>query len=653
MFQFTLIKNQIRRYIPVGAVNLFLFFLHGMYPLIRLISNGFVTDSEFTDGLVQNLLVNGQSLFSLRLIFLQALATAMCVFSYKFRKKETGFMHALPISRGTLYTGSLASAVILLYLPLLANSAAMAALLCAVGKAACLKYVGFDLLLTGCCVMIALAVAVLCCHISSSLVAVPFLFVILNSLAYSIEKADRYLLITFLYGVDLENALPYYTDIYGITSSSMYPGIYFAQSETSRIAPWKMLWLSPLQKFSDGNVLYRNLYAWQAGSGQYKDLYLQKPSVLTIDWKVYGLYFAAGLLLLAAVYLLYRKYRAERTGRILLFAPVRWLLSACLAFLLSVSVIKGVLFLYPGVSLQRLLFMCLLTLCISAVAFLLLTLLFSGKRRLLRKAGKPFAVYAVVVIAFLCLLEADPLGVEAKVPAADQIEGIYAGDEVSHDRQLIEKQRRLHQAIAEAVETLEPLDQDSYVGISYLLDLVKNQKVTPEDITSYMDIKLTYVLKNGKKLYRSYRLPEIALDGTLKSLYDDLTCDPEYLICQTLGEDFDASQVRKCSLYSEETGGNYFGEEAQELVKLLLQDVRENDAWKEAQSGKQEASDVLCLSAYISTKEKEYDLSGFSKSKPPKLMLEKLRSLDYDVDTLLQEFPYSVDTDPDIIDDSL
>ena len=101
------------------------------------------------------------------IFFIIACVTGMCVFSYKFRKKDSNVIHALPIGKNGLYFTGILSGFTMMFAPALLNAALMTALLLVYKIPHVVKYAGMYFLIVAAVSLISLSIASLCCHLKS------------------------------------------------------------------------------------------------------------------------------------------------------------------------------------------------------------------------------------------------------------------------------------------------------------------------------------------------------------------------------------------------------------------------------------------------------------------------------------------------------
>lgn len=160
-----------------------------------------------------------------------------------------------------------------------------------------------------------------------------------------------------------------------------------------------------------------------------------------------------------------------------------------------------------------------------------------------------YGVVALVILAVMLCVRFDLFGYSRYVPDVNEVEAVSLGhddERFSTDPELIEKTVRLHR------------------------ELIK----TSED-SSYYEILLTYRLKNGKIIHRSY---DVNYDRALYHEYEAMYTDPEYVVVRRLGGDYTAQDIAYCNIYDEKGNQIYLApDEAYLFLKTCLEpDLQES-----------------------------------------------------------------------------
>lgn len=177
---------------------------------------------------------------------------------------------------------------------------------------------------------------------------------------------------------------------------------------------------------------------------------------------------------------------------------------------------------------------------------------------------KGFIIYAVVISALIGVVQIDLFGYEERVPDIDQVERVYFGDsfykytDPEWDKTYFEKK--------ETIKYIYSLHQK----------LIETNSQLSEGVENVRNVSLVYELKNGKKLVRSYQLPE-TLIKTIKEFkplyeskeYKEIRFDVLGLDIQSIDKiTLNARGVHKSVTITD-------SEEIKEMTEILKQDIYE------------------------------------------------------------------------------
>jgi len=398
-----------------------------------------------------------------------AILTAMAVWSYLMRGSSVQFMHALPATRLTQFTAHFAAGFSMLtaghIITFLAILGVMAARDAVVWSAALLW-----LLIAELTALFFFALAALSCVITGWLLAAPVLYGGINCV--------------FIAAATLIQELMVQCDYWG-----------YARGQFPRF----VFWLTPLyQMATDYNADFQYLDVYDSG------IYTLNPRALPTA-AIYG---AAGLVLAACAYLLYRKRPSETAGDAVSFRwlrpIVKWVISLCGGMVCGLFIVS--LFLGETNVVLSTVFICIFgVICYIAVEMLL------------RKSFRVFrrttfigcAILCAVLVATSTVLDADVFGYQKYLPAAEDIKSvqIYGGINCVFfdDPQEIEKVLAIHR---------ELIGENAEVYCDVPIDCTD---------TSYLDIN--YTLKNDRGLCRNYYF-YVPRDEALHQMLNDFLNDP-------------------------------------------------------------------------------------------------------------------------------
>ena len=423
---------------------------------------------------------------------LYAILCAMAVWNYLYNSRSVGLMHSLPIRREGLFLTNFLSGMAMLLLPYVATGG-----LCVLYS---LLYGCFDL--TGLAVTVAAVLgeslfyfgsATLVAFLVGNVFALPalyfllhFLFVLLDWLVSAFSRG-------FLFGVSGD---------YSGTVEWLSPTVYLLR----RVQPACTYEEVSRRTESTGEIWYEHVLT---------EVHLEGL------WVV-GVYALAGLVMLALAWLLYRRRRSESAGDVVAVGPVKPLFRFGLA---ALAALLGGIALYElfwqnlaGGRYFEALPMAVCMAAAGAIGYYGASMLLAKSLRVFRGSWKGLALVLCACAALCGALEFDLPGVEKRVPEQEEVETMdlqVAGNSYTfypeEEEALLEQVRTLHSAIAAERDSIIER-QESWWGET--------------DRETMVRLRLTYRLKNGRMVKRSYDLPlsqkQMAQAGTYENLLDAL-----------------------------------------------------------------------------------------------------------------------------------
>ena len=418
-----------------------------------------------------------------------AILCAAAVWSYLYNAKSVGLMHAIPVTRGSLFVTNTLSGLSMLLIPY-AVTGALTILVAALWggftaegfAVTILGVLGDSVFYFGLATFSAFAVG--------NIIILPLLYFLLNFLAVIADWMVHMLTAGFLIGIN-----------------SYYSGAVEFLSPTVCL----MKAVAPERQWDEAT---------------------DKVVAVTLrgGW-IIAVYAAVGLLLLLLAYLLYRKRRSESAGDVMAVRALRPVFRyGCALF----AAILGGRLLYElfwqgrsyGGTLDAIPFaICMIV--AGLIGYFLACMMLAKTPRVFNRRSLG-GVLAVVIgcVALCAALRFDVFGMERRIPAAERVEEVelYAAD--SHyylyapaDAEQIEAVCALHRAIVEDKAYLLAQERNSYADYSA-------PREEDED-TAWTTVTFTYRLTGGKTLERSYNSllltkARMAQSGTYDNLLDAL-----------------------------------------------------------------------------------------------------------------------------------
>lgn len=438
---------------------------------------------------------------------------AMAVWSYLYSARSANLTHALPVRREGQFAAHFLAGTTFFVLPhavvavltLIAGLATgsrgdLANILAAMGILTLLCLFFFSL-------------ATLCAFITGHILALPAFYLIVNFLAYGVSGLLDWLAARFLFG--FTTALRGSELVGWLTPAARlarelgwgYDYTYDGVTHTSYR-------LNGIPQPENGTVSY------------------------TVTTHVEGLdlvfiYTAAALVLTALALLLYRRRHLETAGDVV---AVSWLKPVFQYGVAFCTALAGAYILADILNRRNRLLLAVLLVACSVIGYFAARMLLHKSLKVF-KSGWKGALIVPAVIVVLCLgLELDVLGVERKLPGADQVVSVWVrgpdtlpGDSGNYlnldveDPALIEKLLSVHQTVIGHRKELKSA-LDVYWSDASANDL-------PED-TRCRDFRVEYVLQNGRTLEREYDLvistAELDDPDSVASALYGLVTDPDF-----------------------------------------------------------------------------------------------------------------------------
>lgn len=390
---------------------------------------------------------------------------AMAVWSYLMTARNVGLMHALPITRTQAFFSHTLSA----FGMLTAGNVlvCLISVLCSAGRGFVdWAMLGTWLLLTELMCLFFFALASLCAVATGWLLAVPVLYGAVNVVALLLYQVVRAAAQMFYFGYSGGGDVP--------------QGIRY-------LTPVMRLWNS----LNDGSG------EWITAQGPDYERKVFIQAMGSEAYAVCAIYAAVGIILLALVWWLYKKRPSETAGDAMAFRwlrPIaRWAIGLCGGWGLGLFLYYTV---FTGSGFASLL---VCQLIMGVLCFFAAQMLLQKKFRIFNKRWWiETAALVLVLTAVMGGVKLDITGYQSRVPDAGNVRTVsfscagahFSSDDTGAAEEVID----LHRAIiAQYEETGLTIDSD----------------VTMESGTElqYRWIYLTYTLKNGAKLERSYGTP--------------------------------------------------------------------------------------------------------------------------------------------------
>lgn len=485
-FNWGIFKKNMQRFwlLPLGF-----FFL-----LYSVVLNGAFYDAEFDRNVMQGV-VRNEDLMVFASFFFGCLA-AMCSFSYLWSNKSAYMLHALPVTRGSLFITNYLSGLTMLVIPILLTGLGL--LFCMlltpyVEIAVLLRYLAKFLIIA----IFFYSFAVLCAQLTGFILAMPVLYAVLNFTVVVVEALVRAIAEVF---------------IYGLTG---------AMNTIS------------LTKFSPAvELLMHNNYYYGKDAG-----------ILMSGWDYLFALLAVSAVIIALAFLLYKKRHLESAGDVISHSFLRPVFKYCFTF--GCAVVLGSFFYY---------FIWNTNNATSAIAYIVSLLIggfigyFAAEMMLKKRfrvfvAGyKGFLASSAVIMAICGMFYFDLFGVAGNVPTADKIAEMhvqvstangsqfftYTLDDETQPLTVVEMQAvedwlAVHELLISEKDIVnefqQMLNEGAYPTVDYDPYPIYDKSKTIEELVlvpadelnldhyRMRGISFNYYLKNGSQISRYYRIP--------------------------------------------------------------------------------------------------------------------------------------------------
>ncbi len=514
-FNVALFKKQTRRFAPLWVSYTALLLI--LFPLILFLKaqNAMTYQLPVLQEL-HNYIITFAADAALWVAFIAAIVAAMAIWSYLYNNRSVSMIHALPLSRGTLFATNYITGLLFLIVP------NILAFLVGLGVEAALGAVTIQPLLQWLLVQSALnfiffSFATLMAFVTGHILVLPVLYGVFSILTMALEVMIDTVLSTFVYG---------------------YSG------GTIPLVSWLGKWLSPLRALGLNN---------SNGLGYTYPTDLDPPGdglVVLHGLPSVGIYAVAALFMVALAYLIYRRRKLELSGEVITVSFLRpvfkYGVAVCagLSFgVLFYQIVYGVRVTYSfgDISTGQIGPMLLALLVFAAIGYFAAEIMLRKTVRVLRKGWPGCLVLLLVLSALLLGMEYDLSGYEKKLPNESAIASvsIYDLENVDPAQALA-----LHRALVEQKGEIESC-------------LSRFEKENWRDASRYQtrtinSVNLRYVMLDGSVFSRNYVIPIyeefLARDDSPATLYQKLQNNLDVRKQRTLPDSTETADLIETSL---------------------------------------------------------------------------------------------------------
>lgn len=497
-FSIPLCKKQVKRFWPLWSMyTLVLFMLMPVFLLLE--TKNELLEKELYMALHRHgMMMATEGALWIALFF--AVLVSMALWSYLYNNRSVSMIHALPMTRETLFLTNYITGILFFLVPNLIIFLLTLGAELLIGVVA-VKALAIWLLCQTLLCFFCYSFATLFAFVTGHILILPCLYFIFNYLAIALT-----MLLDWSFG----------EFVYGYASGSI------------PLLNWVGEWLSP------GYAFMRELrlqYPVMAGiNAQELPATIQGLPVL------FG-YAAAGLVMTVVAYLLYRYRKLELSGEVIVVSFLQPI------FKYGVAVCSGLIFgniFYQtlpdlfSIDVISLLFFLLLW---GVIGYFAAEMLLRKSFRVIRQSYKGCLVVMLLLTAAILAMEWDVSGYEKSVPSLDQVEKVSMSDRFNaqiYDPESIASVLALQEALIKEKAQIERWES----GEDPEMEERINQSVSKNGIYiekfSWWYVNLEYKLKDGTSFKREYRVPitdELMAEvGTSANLYEQLVNKPQLVL---------------------------------------------------------------------------------------------------------------------------
>ena len=548
-FDKTLFRSQLKHTWPLwlGYTALWLFLVP-----VALFSELTAYQGSYSAADASSLLLSTGVRGGVFISFVFGLFFAMLAFSHLTQSRATNGFHALPVRRETIFltaylTGLFCqlSTILVTFLLGAAVSAPLHLSFWSVTAAA----IGSAMLEA----VFFYSFAVLCMMMTGQILAAPVFYFVGNILIPAMEYLLRNFAGNFLYG---------YSGHSDIVLDFLSPPLYmYTEVDIASVEVY------------ENNSYYVTAYA------------LDRRSLM-----IFAAYALAGLVIALIALLLYRTRKSEMTGSTVAFPWATPIFKYGVAFCTAVALGQLLYFFLFGQyrsggsdSLPGTI------LCMAAaglVGYFIAEMLIKKSFRVFRTGAKGAAIVALALVLLGVAMSFDLTGYEKRVPDESEIESVYytfsgMTNVTTGDADTIRRLTAAHQAIVK--------NRNEQARIADAWDANTLSQSDYGDIEPF-SLRLTYYLKDGSQLSRSYSLylrrSDLTVPSSATARVNALYMCRESVLHRVLGYGYehlgDTPRFLEsyCYYYDENSGGKDYSltaAQAKEVYAALMQDVQDSD----------------------------------------------------------------------------
>lgn len=505
-FSMPLFKKQIKRFWPLFGLYAFLLLM--LLPVYMLMqSNGAQLRSstmlamDFHDYLLG---VTAHGAPWIALFF--GIFAAMALWSYLYNHRAVSTMHALPLSRGSLFLTNYLCGIAFALVP---NLVIFLLALCvqAVAGAVTMQALLIWLLSQSLLNVFFFSFATLLAFVTGHILVLPCLYGIFNALTKAVTTFVDWLFGTFVFG--------------------------YAHSSIPAL-DWVGDWFSPMFAIVNRVDIVRPATV----EGTQRELFQIE------GLRVIAIFAVVGLVMTGLAYLLYRRRRLELSGEVIVVGFLKPV------FKYAVAICSGLCFgtlffeMFQEVFSRGIgtLLGCLLLW--AAIGYLAAAMLLQKSFRVIRKSLPGMLVLSLLIVAAVLAMEWDLGGYERSIPQADEVSSVLVRGKGgrSDDSENIKATIAFHESVLQEKREIERRERE-YHRTS--LEMVEGNPYL--ETLAWKSVSLEYTLKNGGSCKRQYSVPIseelLSRKDSPAKRYDELLDRPDWTLASYFPEQLRAEEL--------------------------------------------------------------------------------------------------------------
>lgn len=496
-FNVYMCKKQVKRFWPLWSMYAFVLFI--LMPVYLLLQS-------------QNKSAEDQNLFSLchqhgigmavepalfiALFF--GILVAMAMWSYLYNNRSVSMIHALPMTRKTLFFTNYLTGILFFLVPNVVIFLLTLGAEAMIGSVA-IKSLAIWLLCQTLLCFFFYSFAALLAFVTGHILILPCLYAIFNFLTLGLSQLLDWSFSEFVYG-------------------------YAAGSVP--VLDWFGKWLSPAYALT-------------------RELRVEYPMIgnTEVEWlpetiqglPVVSAYALAGLVMAILAYLLYRNRKLELSGEVIVVSYLRPIFRYGVA--ICAAMVFGNIFyqVFQDIFTQGIVSLLFFLLLWGAIGYFGAEMLLQKSFRVIKQSFKGCLVLMALLSVAVLAMEWDLSGYEKALPSADQVEKVMISDQYtvsSVDPEYIAAVLALQGAILNEKDQVERWQRGEDPAIQKLMYQSQETDGVYIEKFSWHCITLDYTLKDGTTMKRAYQIPVteelLEKEGSSAALYTALANRPEW-----------------------------------------------------------------------------------------------------------------------------